>query len=279
MAGAAILALASSVVWGFADFGGGVATRRLPLLAVTFLSQAAGFVVLVVAVAASGGGLQAHAFSLGLVAGVGGAVGLACFYRALSLGTMSVVSPIVACSAVVPLVVALAGGEHPAAIALAGSVVALAGAVLASVEESTAGEGDRRRALVPAVGAMLALGLFVTFLGRAGHGGETLSALFGARVGSLSLLTVAALVVRPRLAMPVRWLGFVSLVGLLDVAANALFTLASGRGLLAVVSVLGSLYPVTTVLLAHALLGERLTRPQRVGVVAAIAGASLASIG
>src|SRR5580765_7942708 len=213
MAGAALLALASSVVWGLADFGGGVATKRLPLLAVTLLSQAAGGIALIVAVAVAGGGLQGHAFGLGLVAGIGGAIGLACFYRALALGTMSVVSPIVACSAVVPLVVALASGEHPAAIALVGSIVALGGAVLASVEEGASAEGDRRRALLPAVGARLALGVFAAVLGGAGQDGETLSALSGARVGSIALLGLAAVVARPRLAMPPKWLGFVLLVG------------------------------------------------------------------
>src|SRR5580765_4285851 len=212
MAGAALLALASSVVWGLADFGGGIATKRLPLLAVTFLSQAAGFVVLLVALGFDPS-LDGHALGLGLVAGVGGAVGLACFYRALALGTMSVVSPIVACSAVVPLVVALASGEHPAAIALVGSIVALGGAVLASVEEGASAEGDRRRALLPAVGARLALGVFAAVLGGAGQDGETLSALSGARVGSIALLGLAAVVARPRLAMPPKWLGFVLLVG------------------------------------------------------------------
>jgi drug/metabolite transporter (DMT)-like permease len=275
---AALLALASSVVWGLADFGGGWATRRLPLLSVTVLSQAAGFVPLAV-VALVVGGLDGHALVLGLVAGVGGAIGLAAFYRALALGTMSVVSPVVACSAVVPLAVALASGEHPKAIALGGAVVALAGAILASVEEHTSGGADTRRALVAAVVALVALGVFTTFLGRAAHGGETLSALLGARVGSLSLLAVGAVAVRATVRLPRRDLGFVAGVGLLDVAANALFALAAARGLLSIVSVLGSLYPVTTVLLAHVFLHERLTKPQRLGVAAAIAGAALASAG
>jgi drug/metabolite transporter (DMT)-like permease len=64
----------------------------------------------------------------------------------------------------------------------------------------------------------------------------------------------------------------VAAVGVADVSANALFAFASGHGLLALVSVLGSLYPVVTLLLAHILLGERLTRPQQVGVAVALAG-------
>src|SRR4029078_13364366 len=100
--------------------------------AVTFLSQAAGGAALVVAVAIAGGGLDGHALSLGLVACVGGAVGLACFYRALALGTMSVVSPIVACSAVVPLAVALVSGERPAATAVGRARVGGGAAALAA---------------------------------------------------------------------------------------------------------------------------------------------------
>jgi drug/metabolite transporter (DMT)-like permease len=68
-------------------------------------------------------------------------------------------------------------------------------------------------------------------------------------------------------------------VGLTDVAANALFALASTQGLLALVSVLGSLYPVTTVLLAHVVLGERLTRAQLAGVAVALAGVAALSVG
>ena len=71
----------------------------------------------------------------------------------------------------------------------------------------------------------------------------------------------------------------VAAVGLADVSANALFALASGHGLLSIVSVLGSLYPVTTVLLAHLLLGERLTRLQLGGVGVALAGVAALSVG
>jgi drug/metabolite transporter (DMT)-like permease len=128
------LAVGSSVVWGIADFSGGSLTRRLPVFAVTVVSQAAGFVALLVAVAVRGD-VAGRSLALGLLAGVGGGVGLAAFYKALSLGTMSVVSPIAACSAVIPFAISLATGERPAAVAVAGAALALGGAVLASVAE------------------------------------------------------------------------------------------------------------------------------------------------
>ena len=274
---ALVLALGSSIVWGTADFAGGSLTKRLPAFAVTVVSQAAGFVALAVVVAFHGD-IGGRSFALGLLAGLGGGAGLAAFYRALSLGTMSVVSPVVACGAVVPFGISIATGERPSWLALAGAMAALGGAVLASVEERRASSPARARAIVLAVVAAIALGLFVYFLGLGSRHGDALSTLFGARVGSLALLIVVASVRRASMRVPRRWLLAVTAVGLADVAANALFAFAAGHALLSLVSVLGSLYPVVTVLLAHVILGERLTRTQKTGVAVALAGvAAIAS--
>jgi drug/metabolite transporter (DMT)-like permease len=273
---ALVLALGSSVVWGIADFAGGSLSQRLPVLGVTLVSQAAGFVALIVAVAVRGD-IGARSFLLGLLAGVGGGLGLAAFYRALSLGTMSVVSPIAACGALVPFVLSLASGERPSTLAVAGAVAALAGAVLASLEErrAAADSPDRARAILLAVVAAVALGLFVYFLGLGSREGDALSTLFGARVGSLLVLVMVTLILRAPVRIPRASVAAVAAVGLADVTANALFALASREGLLALVSVLGSLYPVVTVLLAHVLLGERLTRTQKLGVALALGGVAI----
>ena len=244
------------------------------MLGVTLVSQAAGFVVLVVAVAVRGD-VGSRSFLIGLVSGVGGGLGLAAFYRALSLGTMSVVSPIAACGALVPFAVSIATGERPGRFALVGAVAALTGAVMASLEERRAEAPERGRAVVLALGAAVALGLFVYFLGLGSKDGDALSTLFGARVGSLTVLALVALAMRAPVRIPRRWLAAVAAVGLADVTANVLFALASRSGLLALVSVLGSLYPVVTVLLAHVLLGERLTRAQRIGVALALGGVAV----
>ncbi|HEV8102646.1 MAG TPA: DMT family transporter [Gaiellaceae bacterium] len=265
------LALASSIVWGAADFAGGSLTKRLPAFAVTVVSQATGFLVLLLAVGVRGS-VDGRSFALGTLAGVGGGVGLAAFYRALSLGTMSVVSPLVACGAVVPFAIAIATGERPSPLAVAGACVALVGAVLASVEERRAASPERARAVALAIVAALALGLFVYFLGLGSRHGDALSTLVGARVGSLAVLLGAALALRARLRPPRSALWPVAAVGLADVSANALFAFASGHGLLSLVAVLGSLYPVVTVVLAHLLLGERLTHVQRVGIALAVGG-------
>jgi uncharacterized membrane protein len=265
------LALTSSVVWGSADFSGGLLTRRLPVFGVTIVSQSAGFVALLVVVAARGT-VDGSSFGLGLLSGIGGGIGLAAFYRALSLGTMSVVSPVAACGAVVPFGLSLATGERPAAIALVGAVAALGGAVLASTEERRAESPERARAIVLAVVAAVALGLFVYFLGLGSRAGDPWSTLVGARVGSLTVLLVIAGALRAPVRIPRASLLAVAAVGVADVTANACFAVASRHGLLALVSVLGSLYPVVTVLLAHVVLGERLTRVQQVGVAVALGG-------
>ena len=269
------LALSSSLLWGCSDFFGGVVSRRVQVLAVAALSQAGGFVLLLAVFAASRS-LDGHSFRVGLVAGVAGAVGLSFFYAALASGTMSIVAPIVGCSAIVPFTLAIAGGERPPALALTGAGLALAGIVLASLDEHRAEGGARGRSIVLALIAALGNGLFLYFLGRGSKHGDVLSTLVGARVVSLPLLVVAALAARGATArIGERQLLSILGIGAGDVTANALFGFASHHGLLAIVSVLGSVYPVTTVLLAHLLLGERISRVQKLGVAAATVGVAL----
>jgi drug/metabolite transporter (DMT)-like permease len=241
------------------------------VFAVALVSQLAGFVPLLVAIAVRGD-LGGRSLALGLLGGVGGAVGLSAFYKAMALGTMSVVSPITACSALVPFVLSLATGERPAAIAAVGAILALAGAILASVEERRSSSPERAQAVLLAVVSALAIGLFVYFLGLGSREGDALSTLVGARIGSLTALVVLVLAARSSVRIPRASLPAVVAVGVGDVSANALFALASGHGLLALVSVLGSLYPVVTLLLAYVLLSERLTRVQQAGVAIALTG-------
>jgi drug/metabolite transporter (DMT)-like permease len=278
-AAAVLLALASAATWGAADFSGGLLSRRLPTIPVTVISQAAGFAALLAALAASGGALDGRSFSIGILAGLGGGAGLAAFYRALSLGTMSIVSPLAACGAVVPFGISLATGERPGAVSLVGAALALSGAVLASAEERSAGVADRARAISLGVVAAVTLGLFTYFLGLGSREGSVLSTLVGARVGSLAVLAGLALWTRESLRVGRRWLLPVAAVGLADVSANALFALASRHGLLALVSVLGSLYPVMTLALAHTVLEERLTRIQTAGVAVALTGVAALAAG
>jgi drug/metabolite transporter (DMT)-like permease len=274
---AVLFALASATAWGVADFSGGLISRRVATIPITVISQAAGFAALLVAVGVAGSAIDRRSFELGILAGLGGGAGLAAFYKALSLGTMSIVSPVTACGAVVPFTISVATGERPGALALAGAALAIGGAALASAEERRSEVQNRVRAIALAVIAAGALGLFTYFLGLGSREGSPLSTLVGARVGSLAFLLVLALGRRESLRVGRSWVLPIVAVGLCDVGANVLFAVASRHGLLSLVSVLGSLYPVATLFLAFALLGERLTRLQLAGVATALAGVAALS--
>jgi drug/metabolite transporter (DMT)-like permease len=274
---AVALALGSSIVWGTADFFGGVFTRRLTLAPVLVVSQLAGLVLLAAATAVTGE-FDSHAFAVGLAAGVCGAVGIAAFYRALATGTISIVSPVSACGALVPVVLALAQGERPGTLALAGSAIALSGAVLASVHEYAGDHPAARSSVLLAATAALGIGGFLYFIGHAVRGGHTLPALLGGRSASLVLLVAGALAARSSMRLAPSAVPTVAGIGLLDVGANALFAAAAERGFLSVVSVLGSEYPVVTVILAQALLHERVSRPQAAGIALALVGVGIVSV-
>jgi uncharacterized membrane protein len=244
-----------------------VISRRAPVLAVTLLSQGVGFVGLLVAFAVVHE-ISWSSFGFGLAAGVGGASGLALFYWALSIGTMSIVAPIAACSAIVPF-----------SLALAGAALAIVGIVVASLEERRTRFPAQASAIVIAVAAAVAIGVFLYFLGKGGDAGSAFSTLLGSRIVSFVLLAFAAAYARTPLALPRPTLLQVALVGAGDLTANALFALAADRGLLAIVSVLGSVYPIATLLLAHVVLGERITGVQRLGVLCAFTGVAFVSAG
>ncbi|MEZ5096779.1 MAG: EamA family transporter [Nocardioides sp.] len=274
---AVLLSLLSAVLWGSADFGGGLMARRLPAYAVVGASQAFGLLAATMAVLATGGVAGPRGWVVwAVLAGLAGAAALVCFYAALATGTMGVVSPIAALGAVVPVVVSVASGEAPSALAKAGVLLALLGAVAASGPELRGGTG--LRPVLLAVAAGVGFGLTLLFLAYGAEQSEVLT-LWGMRLTSVTGFAVAALAARSLVGVRVGHIPGLADVGVGDAAANLLFALASQRGLVSISSVLGSLYPVVTVLLAWALLGERLQRVQQVGVAAALAGVALISLG
>lgn len=277
-----LLGLGSGVVWGTADFFGGLQSRRFPPLAVAFWSQLAGALALALVLPLLGSRPTFAAIAWGLLAGLFGGSGLVLFYRALAGGVMSVVAPVSACGAIVPVVVGAIQGERTSVAAWAGMVAALAGVVLVSLQS----ESGKRNAspwatLLMALGAALGFGLFFVLVDR-GTGTPNASALWvvaGARASSLPWLFLIGAASRD---MP-RWPGPsivpIGIIGIMDTLANALYALASSGGSLGVVAVLGSLYPVATVLLGRLVLEERLTSPQLTGVGLALAGVAMLAAG
>jgi drug/metabolite transporter (DMT)-like permease len=193
---------------------------------------------------------------------------------------MSIVAPIAATGVAVPVLVGVTGGDRPGLVQVAGIGAALVGIVLASREPATDEVPARvvRQSLVLALGAALGFGLF--FVGvRASARTDALWSAFGARSASVVVLAAVAVCLPGRVVVrPASW-GVLSVIGILDVGANALYALATRHGLLSVISVLSSLYPLATVLLARVVLGERVRRVQEVGVVAALAGVLLIASG
>jgi drug/metabolite transporter (DMT)-like permease len=273
---AAVLALASSLSWGLSDFIGGLQSRRHPLFAVMVLSQGFALVLLVVAVAAGAAtehDTEATLWAVG--SGFVGVIALTSFYRALAIGTMSIVAPLSATGAAVPVLVGLASGERPAAIQLVGIVLAMVGVMLAGREAGAPDAEARRTARASVALALLAaLGFGTYFVGidQAEQGADVAWVMLAAR-GPETLVLVAAFVLsRTRVPHDPATLAALGAVGFFDLLANLLFVIATGRGLLSVVGVLGALYPAVTVLLARAVLGERPTRTQDAGVLVTLAG-------
>jgi drug/metabolite transporter (DMT)-like permease len=280
---AVVLALLSSVLWGASDFLGGLLSRRRAAGLVVGASQAVGLVAITLVALPAGAFDDPTAYLPWAVgAGLAGLVGLVCFYAALASGTMGVVSPIAALGVVVPVLVGLARGERPAVIQLVGIVVAIAGVVLASGPELS-GRAGVRPVLLAAVAA-LGFGLALLFIAE-GSRSSTLMTLVTMRLTSVSVAALALVVVlrrvaggrlaRDRLRLDRRDLALVTVIGVGDVGANLAFGLASTRDDVSIVAVLGSLYPVMTVLLARVVLRERLGPAQSFGVAAALGGVAL----
>ena len=196
----------------------------------------------------------------------------------MAMGTVSVVAPIAALGVVVPVLVGLAEGEAPAAIQLAGLIPAMAGVVILSYEENPGNAGVARRSIFLAIIAGIGFGVFFTGLDAAAADRPGW-AILAVRVGGVATVAAALLVARPNLdgvsaAVPV-----LLVIGFFDVLANALFAVASTKGVLPVVAVGGSMYPAFTVALAHGVLGERLARIQWAGVLLALTGVAMIAAG
>ncbi|WP_340556083.1 EamA family transporter [Streptomyces sp. GSL17-111] len=283
-------ALVTSLMWGLADFGGGLLTRRVPALTVVVVSQSLAAVALgAIVVATSGWQEIGSQLWFAVAAGVVGPIGLLAFYRALALGPMGVVSPLAALGAVsVPVGVGLALGERPGAAQTAGILVAVTGVVLAC-GPGTGGTPVARRTLLLTVFAALGIGAVMALIE---HASVTMTGLFLAlfvqrlcnvAVGGAALLRQTR---RGRPALPPDgraglWasLPALALVGLADVAANGTYMVAAQSGPVTIAAVLASLYPVITALAARGWLSERLRPVQTAGVGLAVMGTLLLATG
>jgi drug/metabolite transporter (DMT)-like permease len=271
---AIVLALGASASWGVGDFLGGLTSRKLPVLAVVAISQAAGLAGITIAAVAFGGDLlTAGGIAAAVGAGIAGVIGLAALYRGMAIGAMGVVAPISASAAVLPVAVGLARGERPSGLQLVGVALALVGVVLVSRE--------------PGAGRSLATGVPLALLAAAGFGSYFLfidrasadDAYWAVVVARITSCAVALPIAHSRgaLRVPRAALPVLIAIGLLDVGANLLLALALNEGFVSLVSVLASLYPVGVIVLAIVVLHERPRRSQALGGGTALAGVALIS--
>ncbi|WP_460932865.1 DMT family transporter [Phycicoccus ginsengisoli] len=271
-----LLALASSVVWGTSDFFAGLFSRRRPAVAVVGWTQGLAFVVISVVVLTQLGNVPWHGWPLwSVAAGLSGLSGLLCFYTALSTGTMGVVAPIAALGVAVPVLLGVATGDEPGPWTWVGILVAVIGVTLASGPELS-GDVSPRPVVLAAVAAM-GFG-FALFCIDRGARTSTLMTLWGMRATSVVVFVTVAVVARSVGGVVVRELPALLVIGCGDMLANILFGLASSRGQVSVASVLGSLYPVMTILLARVVLKERLRAIQKVGALLSLAGAAVIAL-
>ena len=273
---AAALALAAAASWGVGDFLGGVKSRALAPIAVMAVAQPVGLATAGILVAVRGHGLPGADVLWASLAACFGTTGLIAFYRGMAAGALSIVAPIAGAGAVIPVFWDLAHGDLPSVARGIGFFAVLAGVVLASWErhpEAAAIAAGAGWALV----AMFAFGAYYVPMHAAARTDWGWAA-FVFRATSTSLVLLAWLVLRPGRARRADVPALAS-IGVLDTGGNIFFAAAASRGLVSVVSVLGSLYPVATVLLARAFLHERVHRTQELGILLALAGVVLVSVG
>lgn len=286
----ALFALATSLLWGLADFGGGLLTRRTPALTVVVVSQCIAASVLGVVVMATGAWSEAGGrLWFAVAAGAVGPVAMLSFYKALALGPMGVVSPLGSLGVAVPVGVGLTIGERPALLQVAGIAVAVAGIVLAGGPQLRGAPVQRRAVLL----TLLAAFGFGTVMALIAEASTTLTGLFLAlfvqrltniAVGGTALYVSVrrggrALPEEGGRAVVFTALPALAFVGLADVAANGSYAIAAQHGPVTVAAVLASLYPVVTALAARGVLGERLRAIQAAGAGLALLGTVLLAAG
>lgn len=271
----ALLALLSSLSWGVADFIGGLAARRAGPVQVLAVAYPAGAVVLtLVALFVIPGNLTPAVLPYAFVAGAIGALAIGLLYAALTRGPMGVVSPITAVmSGAVPVVAGVLTGESLSGLAIAGMVLAVFAVILVSRESGEAHERTPVSALLLSIASGTSIGLYLTAIGFAPEDSGVWVATIGRWVSTVAMLLTLVLVVRSFTRARFPWL-LAIVSGILDASANGIFQLATQRGLLAIVAVIGSLYPAATVVLARIFIQERLNRLQITGVIAALAAAA-----
>ena len=272
------LALGTSFAYGVGDFLGGTTSRRIGTLPFIFCAQLVMLALAAVWVAVSADPVPPLAtLAAAAAAGLGMTVGLSAFFQAMVVGKMSLVAPISATGVAIPVAAGILRGEHPSAAQMTGMLAAIAGVVLVTRsrgERQARSESGLGLALLAAVGT----GLFMWLMAPASRHGVPWAILISRAVPARVL--IAVVIVRQPSLRPALRSGPASRIvaqAMLGLVASALYAFATLHGQLAIVSVLGSLYPAITLLLAYRLLGERIDGVQQIGISVVLGGVLLLS--
>lgn len=272
---ASLLALLSAVLWGSSDFEGGRLSKRFPAISVLGATQLISLVFGIALVLAIGETeVTPTIFWAGAAAGIFGYIGLICLYAGLSTGKMGVVSPISSLSTLIPMSIALIGGERMNTGTAIGCALALVGAFLTSGPEFS--QGVSLKPLLLAFGAAVGFGTAISFM-TIGAKEAPILTMVCMRVATAFITIAIAMRLKGFGGLGKKNLPSLIFIGIADFAANATLGLAINIGPVAVSVVLGALYPIFTVLLAFFVLHERLHKVQYLGGIAAVAGVALIS--
>jgi drug/metabolite transporter (DMT)-like permease len=271
---AVALALGSSLAWGISDFLGGLKSRSVALLTVLLVSQGTALILASVLVISRGEAPPGGAFLVyAALAGLSETLGVAALYRGLAVGVMSIVAPIAATAPVVPVVVGIVLGELPAALQAAGIALAVLGIVATACRRRSA---DVPRAVIASsvlFGLLTAIGFGSFYVAMdAASEGEIPWALLVARLTAVGIFVGVIVLARSRIAARRSDLPVIASIGVLVIAADSMYATATTHGLLSVVAVLSTLYPVVTIALARAYLNERIERAQQLGIAMTLCG-------
>jgi drug/metabolite transporter (DMT)-like permease len=278
-----LLALGSAVLYGAADFTGGLATKRGGTIPVVLISQASGLTLLALLLPILPDAQPARLDLVwGAIAGLTGGIGVALLYRALAIGTMAVVAPTTAvCAVTIPVAVAIILGERPGPLAVVGIFLGILSIVLVSQHTPASAErrqSEAQRRLPPGVGTALVSGVAIGFFFLALAQTRPQAGMWPLLVSrslTVTLFGLISIAGRRSVRMPGTVALYAILCGAVDMVANALYLLAAQQGPLSIVVTLSSLYPASTVLLARIVLRERLNLWQISGVACALAAVVL----
>lgn len=304
-----IVGVGSALLFGFADFFGGLAARRMSAIRVTAIAAATGLVVLTLALPVLGGAWSWEAVIFGGLSGIAGAIAIVLLYACLAIGPMSILSPLTAVvSAIVPVAVGVARGDRMTGLGYAAIAIALVAVVLVGLVKEERAVRPTLRALLMAVGSGTMIGLFLILIDLTPDDSGLVPLIANRAVNAafmflvIGVLAVWAVRRSPRVAGVVLpggqtvaadagatpigllspgWragLAFALVCGVIDAVANALLLWGLRIGDLSVMAVLSALYPAGTIILAALVLRERITPLQGVGLVLALAAAGMLAL-